>query len=74
MPVPGIDNQPILCIGLPFELLADQSPDPGAGTIRTDQVLGANGMRLPIFIPYGGDHAVRFFNQTLQLETTQAGH
>ncbi|MNC56453.1 hypothetical protein D3C76_1151550 [compost metagenome] len=74
MPVHDIDNQPILGIGLPFELLANQCSDPGACAIRTDQILGANGMRLTILIPYGGDDAIRLLDQTLKLEATKTGH
>ncbi|MNV43661.1 hypothetical protein D3C71_1353780 [compost metagenome] len=58
MPVPGIDNQPILTIGLSFEFLANQCPDPGACAIHTYQVLGANGIRLAIIAPYGGDDTI----------------
>ncbi|VVN01317.1 hypothetical protein PS662_03359 [Pseudomonas fluorescens] len=74
MAVLDIDNEPVFRVGLSFEFLANQCPDPGACAVRTYQITGADGMHLAILIAQGGNHTVCLLEQVLELEAPQAVH
>ena len=50
MPIAGVDDQPVLGIGLSCEVLTDQGSDPGAGAIGTHQILGADAVAVTLLV------------------------